>query len=386
MAGLKRTVKLVLLGLDFGSSNFGCAALGYSFLEIIENISKRKNIFFKITSVNYNPFSKNKDDIYTIDDLQVHYKSLKFYKKYIRAVKESDYVFDFTGGDSFTDIYGVGRFIKESLLKQIVINFGGRFIMGPQTIGPFNKKIIRKWAVRILSNSEHVFARDKISHEYARVLGIESMLTTDIAFVLPSADADYTMDDSAKIRIGFNISALMMNNGYSNSTSFGLRLDYDSFYKSVINYLEAEEYEIHLIAHVTANNSIENDYALCKKIHEEFPNTILGPYFQNPMQAKAYLGKMDCVIASRMHAAIGAFSMGVPIIAVSYSRKFQGLFNSLKYDYVIDAREEDENIALNKIDMWLRDLKHMRRMAHKSIEYANNEMTKFNDKLENILS
>jgi polysaccharide pyruvyl transferase WcaK-like protein len=39
-----------------------------------------------------------------------------------------------------------------------------------------------------------------------------------------------------------------------------------------------------------------------------------------------------------MHSTIGAFSAGVPVIPVAYSRKFNGLFNTLEYPYYIDAK------------------------------------------------
>ena len=49
-----------------------------------------------------------------------------------------------------------------------------------------------------------------------------------------------------------------------------------------------------------------------------------------------------------MHATIAAFSSGVPVIPVAYSRKFQGLFGSLGYDWVVDAKAAsmDEAIAM----------------------------------------
>lgn len=50
--------KIVLLGLDFNSGNFGCAALAYSFLNILSGLAKKNNIKLDIVSVNYNKFNR----------------------------------------------------------------------------------------------------------------------------------------------------------------------------------------------------------------------------------------------------------------------------------------------------------------------------------------
>ncbi len=48
-----------------------------------------------------------------------------------------------------------------------------------------------------------------------------------------------------------------------------------------------------------------------------------------------------------MHSTIGALSSGVPVIPVAYSRKFNGLYASLDYPWLIDAKSglsEDEAV------------------------------------------
>ena len=47
-----------------------------------------------------------------------------------------------------------------------------------------------------------------------------------------------------------------------------------------------------------------------------------------------------------MHATIGAFSSGVPVMPMAYSRKFNGLFvDTLQYDAMVDMKtQSDEEI------------------------------------------
>ena len=49
-----------------------------------------------------------------------------------------------------------------------------------------------------------------------------------------------------------------------------------------------------------------------------------------------------------MHSTIASFSSGVATIPFSYSRKFEELFNDLKYPYIIHGKSDDLDLAVNK--------------------------------------
>lgn len=57
-----------------------------------------------------------------------------------------------------------------------------------------------------------------------------------------------------------------------------------------------------------------------------------------------------------MHATIAATSSGVPVIPVAYSRKFNGLYDTLGYKYYIDAKSDITlEDALIKFDEYVND-------------------------------
>jgi len=56
---------------------------------------------------------------------------------------EADLILDLSAGDSFTDIYGLRRYIYTSLPKLVAIVMKKKLILMPQTIGPFNNRIIK---------------------------------------------------------------------------------------------------------------------------------------------------------------------------------------------------------------------------------------------------
>ena len=377
--------KIILLGLDFNSRNLGCSALGYSFLNILIRLAKENNIYLEFISVNYNDFSLREKN-YEVKSLKIRYKNLLFYKKYIKSVIASDYVFDFTGGDSFTDMYGKKRFLAESFLKLIVIWCNKKLILGPQTIGPFKSTWMKNIARLIMKKSKQVYTRDKISFDYVKEMQINAINITDVALMLPAEKIDIEKDNNI-LNIGINISGLLWNGGYTGNNQFGLKFNYQAYIEEIIKIFINMEAKIYLIGHVLPKeiNSPENDYVVCQKIHEQYPETILAPRFKTPMEAKGYIANMDFFIGSRMHATVAAFSMKVPTVSIAYSRKFQGLYGSLGYDYVIDAKEVTLEEAINKTIFYVENRLLLKKDIEKSLLIVHKKNNEFISSLDKIL-
>jgi polysaccharide pyruvyl transferase WcaK-like protein len=70
----------------------------------------------------------------------------------------------------------------------------------------------------------------------------------------------------------------------------------------------------------------------------EFPALIRHPDFTSPSDAKSTIATMDFLTGARMHATIGAYSAGVPVVPISYSRKFEGLYGGLGYPWLVNAK------------------------------------------------
>ena len=92
----------------------------------------------------------------------------------------------------------------------------------------------------------------------------------------------------------------------------------------------------------------QDDYAAAECLGREFPGVIVAPRFTDPCAAKSYIAALDYFCGSRMHACIAAFSSGVPVVPIAYSRKFAGLFASLGYDATADLHSlaTDEIVRL----------------------------------------
>jgi len=105
-----------LLGTDFCSSNRGCGALGYSAVEILNSIYKEKGEKLEVYAFLYKlePEPQVKDDNIIMHYVVIQYKKMSFWKNARKIFNCCDFVLDFTGGDSFSDIYGMKRFCLNS--------------------------------------------------------------------------------------------------------------------------------------------------------------------------------------------------------------------------------------------------------------------------------
>lgn len=343
-----------LYGLDFESNNLGCQALSYGFLEIlkkiIDNGKEIEIICFDPLSLEKLKHFSNYRNIKVKQYESVSIKTFNGLKRLIDIYKQCNVIFDFTAGDSFSDIYGKKRFFIRTLRKKLVLFSGTPLVLGSQTYGPFNNLFVRLLAVDIMKECYEIFTRDSLSEAYIRELTDRHPIkTVDVAFALPYSNTSFK---NTKFKIGFNPSGLLWNGGYTQNNQFGLQFDYKAFcIKLIHNLIQNTNVSIYLISHVRNNDlsSLDNDIIPCAELKRMYPQLIESPYFDNPIEAKSYISGLDLFIGSRMHATIASLGTGVVTIPVAYSRKFKGLFNDLEYPYLVDAQKQSLNDALDAI-------------------------------------
>lgn len=264
----------------------------------------------------------------------------------------ADIVFDIGGGDSFTDIYGPKRFLTIWQTKFRTILAGKPLVLSPQTVGPFESAWAKALSRRIMNRAAAVVTRDAPSTAFLADLGVASQVleATDVAMRLPYAPAE--RGPGGPVRVGLNVSGLLMNGGYTGTNQFGLAVDYPALIRQIVGrFVEKEGVELHLVGHVQSETQpVEDDQRACEALSREFPGTVLGPLFASPSEAKGYIAGMDFFMGARMHATIAAFSSGVPVIPMAYSRKFKGVFETLGYPHIADCRTDSVEAILRMID------------------------------------
>lgn len=358
-------MKIGLMGFEFKSANKGCEALVYSFLSIIREKLEDKSIVYNFSGTDLGNiplyFKKIK-----FKNVPPRLKSLKF--EYLRAIRKCDIIFDVTMGDSFSDIYSKKYY--DSLLrhKYIAELLCKKYILLPQTYGPFEHEDSSNKAKKILKKAYKIYCRDEISLKLLKnKFDIKNaILVSDIAFVLPYDKNMYQF--SKKIKIGINVSGLLYKGGFHTKNQFNLSINYPLFVDNVIKTF-SKIYEVHLIPHVIdlQEKAYDDDYKICKMLKQKYSDTVLAPIFEDPIQAKSYISNMDFFIGSRMHSTIASFSSGVITLPVSYSRKFEGLFGSLNYPFVINAKKETTKSALKLIMKYLNNAEKLVKTQQESL-------------------
>lgn len=403
MEGGLDKMKIGILGLDLNSGNKGCEALAYGFLEILNSIVEKDEKIAEVYLLQKLPTKRYIQSKCSFQKIKKYYKPKYFFNKlnidiiflahtsrkifFNSKINRMDFVIDFTGGDSFSDIYGLSRFYERTRFKECIMKHDVPLILGSQTIGPFENEDAKKLAVKVIRQSLKVFARDEVSQKYAeKISGRKIILTTDVAFALPYSKVQFS---SKKIKIGFNPSGLLWHGGYSGDNQFGLTVDYKEYCRKVLDYLTKDDrYEVHLILHSFEDNNTniaDNDLVPAKILHEEYKKTILSPLFDSCIDAKNYIAGMDILIGARMHATIGAFSAGVAVIPFAYSRKFQGLFNSLEYQYIIDAKSITTETAVENTLEWIKEEKILKDNMKMGKQLIEKKIQIFKDELSNLM-
>jgi len=380
--------KIAIVNADIYNGNRGVGALGLSTIYLLNSIGKEFGYNFEFFVFNNKYGTKLEDslllgsDIVKITNVEpinvfnfidgamtlVTSKRRRSLKSYLKL----NYVLDIGLGDSFSDIYGEKRFYTVYWQHKMARLFRKKLLLLPQTIGPFNNSKIRRKANRSIEKADYVFARDAKSCDYIKNNTIQNYFSEsiDVAFFMPYNKQKFTEDF---IHVGLNVSSLLWNGGYTKNNQFNLKVDYQTLIHSIIKYfLDDPDVKLHLVPHVvSANDSVENDYAVSFNLYNQYKtkNIELAPFFLNPIYAKNYISGLDFFAGARMHATIAAFSSGVPVFPMAYSRKFNGLYtDTLKYNSIGDMVIDNNLELMNGLIGAFRNRRYLKNLIVEQLE------------------
>jgi coenzyme F420-reducing hydrogenase beta subunit/polysaccharide pyruvyl transferase WcaK-like protein len=350
-SGNTECFRVGLLWHSFRSGNLGVGALSLANVAVIERAAAASGM--RVSYVMFGWPGGERD--YTPTGLDVQHVQLPNLREVLRAespfveaVRRCDLVVDIGEGDSFTDMYGQGRFWNQAKTKALVLWLGVPLVLAPQTIGPFQNRKNRILAKALLRGASAVFTRDQLSIAELGSVGKAAVCATDLALRL-----DYerpTRTKSGAVRVGLNVSGLLYNGGYTKNDPFGLTLDYPTLVQRLVEYwLDQPGVELWLVAHVLSPLRAEDDRLANAQLLQRYPKLHVAPEFRDPREAKSFIADLDFFSGARMHACIAALSAGVPVVPLAYSRKFKGLLDALDYPWLADGRELSTDQAFSYI-------------------------------------
>jgi polysaccharide pyruvyl transferase WcaK-like protein len=287
----------------------------------------------------------------------------------LRHLDESDLVVAISGGDSFSDIYGLERLLYVSLPQILALWVGKRLILLPQTLGPFKSRLAQAIAKYIMRRAELVYSRDHDGVKLgAQMLGSNAGAAKvrfgyDVGFALdpmPPRRMDVVGLElpprTASIVVGLNVSGLLFMGGYTRRNMFGLKMEYQKLVYDLIDFLvEQKKAKVLLVPHVFGQDN-ESDATVCALLYEALKDQYAGKIgwargSYNHSEIKYVIGTCDFFIGARMHACIAAASQNVPVTPMAYSDKFVGVMQSIGIEAsVVDLRKMNEEEIFSVID------------------------------------
>jgi colanic acid/amylovoran biosynthesis protein len=417
-------IRVCLMGAPFDTNNRGVSALASSLVRLVveatpgarisifmgnpSSYTKEVNFAGKEVSVNVincrlSPRAKLQEHIFFLLFLTILTRLMPSSRLRRRIVHWSsrledlyacDFIGAINGGDSFSDIYGLSRFVGGMIPLIMIILLGKNLTLLPQTYGPYNSRLARSIARWVIKRSSPVLSRDMDGISLVRDLlkddadKVPVAFCPDVAFTLPSLSPNkVTVNPSADIFgegtwVGINVNGLMFHGGYIGGNMFGLRFEYKAFILRLIEkFIRETDAKIILIPHTYGEKgNVNSDPEASRQVFEDMKDhcgnrlfMLTGEYKE--AEIKWIIGRCNFFIGSRMHACIAAISQGIPTAAVAYSKKFRGVFESVGLgSMVIDARSLDLNDACNMIVGIFHNRKTGKAMMKGKIDHAKDQV------------
>lgn len=356
MKYMAKKITIGLVGHSYSRGNFGLCALAFGEQFAIEKACDKAGVDYEIISFE----TGINDPCNDSPKVKIEEYDLRNIFKTSRQFSKCDLIFDITGGDSFSDIYGLKLFFVNYFIKIAVMLSGVPYISAPQTYGPFYRKWIRLLSNIYLSKACEIYGRDEQSGNALNKSNSKRIkCVADLGFALPYIQ----QEKFGRPTVGFNVNGLV----YQSKNIHVQGSYYQELCDRIITLVKESGYDVVLIPHVLGPEKIDdNDYYVSVELAKKH-NLPDPPFFKSPKEVKGYISRCHFFIGSRMHATIAAVSSGVPTLPLAYSRKFKGVFSPIGYNHTLDLKTSSNQDILYKLRNMLGDnIKQMKSDTEKA--------------------
>jgi polysaccharide pyruvyl transferase WcaK-like protein len=157
--------------------------------------------------------------------------------------------------------------------------------------------------------------------------------------------------------VGFNVSGLMYNSPEASRQQFGLRVDYPRLVLGFLQWLiNRTNVRIVLVPHVTTpmghpESDLEAALQVRARLGQDNADRVaVAPSDLDAPRLKWLIGRTDWFCGTRMHSTIAALGSGVPTVALSYSLKTRGVFDTCGLaDNALEMRHHGTQSLLGRL-------------------------------------
>jgi colanic acid/amylovoran biosynthesis protein len=255
----------------------------------------------------------------------------------LQAYFDADLVVSTAGGFLYSSgavglVYGVAVFTM--LLAGAM---GKPLYMLPQSLGPFHRSWERWLLRRLAARIRLMMVREQHSLDLLERIGVQPArchLVPDMAFCLNVAPRPRATEwlttlgvqlDRRQPKIGFTV----INWGAENRRFAG-QANYEAAVAALARHcVHRYQTQILLFVQVTGPSLSQNDAIVTCRLAHQLSDiaahlAVVAPVPQPELLAASY-GLMDVFVGTRMHSNIFAMVAGVPLLAIGYQPKTQGI-------------------------------------------------------------
>ncbi|WP_159502493.1 polysaccharide pyruvyl transferase family protein [Microbacterium sp. 18062] len=243
-------------------------------------------------------------------------------------------------GFAYSDSFTRRRIRREAIFDAAWKSSGVPIVLLPQAFGPFEDQAKREWSRRVLNSASVVFARDRISLEYAQSLRVAADVRLCPDFTVPLA-APKIPSVSSEQFLAIVPNTKLVTTG---------KISEDSYAKLLIGYADAAR-KNGINALVIVHDA--GDAAIAERIASMAQMGVFRS--DDPLVLKAALSQAEMVVSSRFHAIVSALSGSVPTLALGWSHKYSELMHDFHVDNWVAGLDEEPEDALTRLSARPRD-------------------------------
>ncbi|MCU0315625.1 MAG: polysaccharide pyruvyl transferase CsaB [Fimbriimonadaceae bacterium] len=240
----------------------------------------------------------------------------------IREALQSSDALVFPGGSIFQDVTSVKSVAYYANLVAMAKKANKKVILLGQGVGPLNRWLGKRFAVRAFNSADAIAVRDPGSAQTLKSLGVRvnPRLTGDLAYLLPKPPP-------ATNTAGFGVAGMktiaVNARPFGNDKGRGVV----TLFSGLVRKLYAANY-VPVMLEMDAAEDRPIIEAISKENGGKVPE-IKG--LTSPRQLQERIARVEAVIAMRLHAGILATTVGIPPYMVSYDPKVAAFSNALGF-------------------------------------------------------
>lgn len=296
----------------------------------------------------------DREDRYTSDE-DIHHHQLK---DFLRHGLEQGLMRFILHAQGYTDFFLIGADVmdgyysaKDTLAKIQLARLANRCGLNTRLLGfSFNNHADKSCviALRTLPAAVRMHSRDPVSHHrLMTLLGRDITLSADLAFLLAPNMARFevktlldrlrALKDTGQVLIGINVAYLILGTHPTESQVSTLLTQV----REAIIAVAARHRNIAFIFFAHDNRGQISDVILARRLADSLredlseDQIVLPPAPLDCDEIKALCAPLDGAFTCRMHFGIACLSQGVPISAIGYQGKFEGLMERFGLDEML---------------------------------------------------